>query len=123
MEEWRDVVGYEKLYAVSNLGRVRSKNRVVQTKRGRWRYRGRILRPGRMSTGYVSVAVGRGNSVMVQWLVLEAFTGPRPERHDADHINHIRDDNRLSNLRWLCRTVNRLYLGRWIDKYGGPPCL
>ena len=109
-ERWAPVVGHEGKYEVSDLGRVRSVDRAIQTK---------LLKPGRMSTGYLSVALGRGNSVMVQWMVLEAFVGPRPDLHDADHINRTRDDNRLTNLRWLHRTANRQYLGRWFGKYQG----
>ena len=39
--------------------------------------------------------------------VLETFVGPRPDNHDADHINHDRLDNRISNLRWRPAPENR----------------
>jgi hypothetical protein len=44
---------------------------------------------------------------MVHNLVLEAFAGPRPEGHEADHIDFDRANNRLENLRWLPRNKNR----------------
>lgn len=42
----------------------------------------------------------------VNILVLEAFVGPRPEGHNSAHRNGIRDDNRLSNLRWATQSDN-----------------
>ena len=40
--------------------------------------------------------------------VLEAFIGPRPPGYQCDHINRIRDDDRMVNLRWVtCSDNNR----------------
>lgn len=107
-ETWKPVVGYEGRYEVSDLGRVRSLDCVVVCERSTGpvnrRYVGRVLRPGRASNGYATVALPtdvRQQSVPVQYLVLEAFVGPRPTpKHQCCHANGIRDDNRLVNLRW-----------------------
>jgi hypothetical protein len=97
MEVWKLVPEYDGKYEVSDQGRVRSFQRYLQ---------GRILRPGRMPSGHLSVALGRGNSQCVHKLVLLAFVGAAPERHECLHINGIPDDNRLSNLRWGTRSEN-----------------
>ncbi len=94
MTQWRAVPGLESLYAVSDSGEVFSVRAA------------RCLRPGRMSGGHMSVALGRGNSRCVHELVLLAFVGPRPAKYDARHLNGVPHDNRLANLEWATRRRN-----------------
>lgn len=49
--------------------------------------------------GYLRVKIGTV-IYSVHRLVLETFVGPCPEGKTCDHINRVRDDNRLENLRW-----------------------
>lgn len=98
-EIWKAIPGYEGQYEVSDLGRVKSYRRYKE---------GRILRPGRMPQGHLSVALGRRNSQCVHKLVLLAFVGPAPLNHECLHANGIPSDNRLENLRWGTRTENIL---------------
>ena len=97
METWKAIPGYEGLYEVSDQGRVRSFRRVAN---------GQLLRPGRMPQGHLSVALGRGNSQCVHKLVLLAFVGPAPDKHECCHNNGNPADNRLENLRWGTRSEN-----------------
>jgi len=122
-EIWRDVVGFEDAYQVSNLGRVRSKTRFVVMSASHKsaehisRRNGRLLRPGKASTGYFTVALGRGNSKTVHSLVAEAFIGPCPERHEVLHIDGSRTNNCVHNLRYGTRTENimdSVNQGRWM---------
>lgn len=101
-EQWRAVQGFEGRYSVSDQGRVRSEDHWD----GRRNVTGRILRPGRSNSGHVSVAIGRGNSRLVHQLVLEAFVGPRPPRHEVMHKNGRPADNRLANLKYGTRSEN-----------------
>lgn len=99
-ERWLPVIGFEGLYEVSDLGRVRSLKRS-----------GRILRPGVNSSGYMVAGLSKNGirtSVYVHALVLDAFRGPRPCGHDSCHENNSRTDNRLDNLRWDTRRQNML---------------
>jgi hypothetical protein len=111
-EIWKPVVGHEGAYEVSNLGQVRSLDRLVPHRRKTGTFmrkrKGQMLRPGRKACGHVSVAVGKGNSVSVHVLVLEAFVGPRPDGQEACHQNDVPDDNRLENLSWGTRSKNLL---------------
>jgi hypothetical protein len=102
METWRAVAGYEGLYEVSDLGRVRSlprDNGLNGTAAG-----GRVLK-GTLSVaaGYVSVklsANGRKKTMNVHSLVATTFLGPRPEGLVVRHLDGDTCNNNLTNLRY-----------------------
>lgn len=110
-EEWRPVAGYEGLYEVSDAGRVKSLNRVVVGSNGiERRVHGKLLN-GRLSpAGYrvVNLCGDKNADRLIHRLVAEAFLEPDsdPERNIVDHINAIRTDNRLENLRWVTQKEN-----------------
>lgn len=61
------------------------------------------------STGYTHVALYKNNEradMDVHVLVLSAFVERPSANHEVDHINAIRDDNRLENLHWVLRKEN-----------------
>lgn len=103
-EEWRDIAGYEGLYQVSNLGRVRSLDRRVQSRPGRTRIaRGKIMAP-QIVNGYLKVVLyGNGcyKNRLVHRLVAETFIEPVEGKNYVDHINGNKTDNRVENLRWV----------------------
>lgn len=109
-EHWKAVPGYEGLYEVSDLGRVRSLDRVVpvRLKSGLTERRlpGVDLRPGTDSAGYQSVVLGKNKSFRVHWLVLLAFVGPCPDGFHRLHNDGDRANNALSNLRYGSRSDN-----------------
>ena len=126
-EIWKDIPGQEGRYQVSDRGRVRSTERVIQypayelatgLKRAASArvFQGKDLKPGTCDKfGHCSVAIGRGNSQMVHSLVALAFLGPRPEGHDVAHLNGDGSDNRVENLAYTSRSVNNqhvVYHGR-----------
>lgn len=110
-EHWLPVVDWEGLYEVSDLGRVRSLDRIVHDSLGRCsRHRGRVLRSVREEgQAYSRVTLqGRGHKIKahVHVLVLTAFQGPRPGSAVGCHRNDVKLDNRLSNLRWDTQSAN-----------------
>ena len=102
IEEWRDIKGFESLYEVSNLGRVKS------LKFGRER----ILKPGKDARGYLQVILckdGKVKKFYVHRLVANTFI-PNPNNLETvNHINEIKTDNRVSNLEWMNNKDNVRY--------------
>ena len=92
-EEWRDVVGYEGLYQVSNQGRVKS---------FKWN-KERFLKPSMDKDGYLLVTLcagGKRKTLKVHRLVCEAFHENPDNKPQVNHINEDKTDNRACNLEW-----------------------
>ena len=107
MEKWKDILGYEGLYQVSNEGRVKSLERFVESvSHGEPCIRHiqeciKQLQPHPIN-GYLQVNLskdGKAKTYKVHRLVWEAFNGDIPEGMEIDHINAVRTDNRFENLR------------------------
>lgn len=103
-EEWRPIVGHERDYAVSSIGRVRRESV------GRGTKPGRLLSTFIGQTGYVRVLLtngaGRRTHYQVHRLVLAAFDCPSPTGMEVNHKNGIKADNRIENLEWVTRSEN-----------------
>lgn len=110
IEAWKDVVGYEGFYQVSDRGGVRSVDRWAKGSGSPYLLRGKLLRLVDHSARYKQVNLwrhGKLTQVLVHRLVLEAFVGPPPdEDSEGCHNNGRRYDNRLGNLRWDTRRGN-----------------
>ena len=105
-EEWRDIPNYFGLYQASNLGRVKSLERIDV--RGN-RLKEKILKPGIDHKGYYQVGLHKnsiGKMYLVHRLVWEAFNGQIPEGLQVNHINEVKTDNRLSNLNLMTAKEN-----------------
>ena len=110
MEEiWKDVVGYEGYYQVSNLGRVRSLDRMASNGR---KIKGKILSTKVNTPPYyprVSLSVnGKMKLVQVHRLVAQAFVyNPDPEhKTQVGHKDESRTNNRADNLEWVTPKEN-----------------
>ncbi len=108
LEIWKPIPGYGGHYLASSLGRIMTKERLVE-KRHRTgkimvqRYRARILSPSPDKNGYLSVSIGFNNKTMnlrVHRGVLEAFVGPCPSGMECCHGDGNPPNNRVENLRW-----------------------
>lgn len=102
-EEWRPVPGWEQLYEVSDLARVRSLPRTIyQLGEPRTR-RGQLLTAVQTRDGALQVSFslgGRTTTYRLAHLVLRAFVGEPPPGHRPAYANDDPEDCRLVNLRW-----------------------
>ncbi len=113
-EIWKPVVGWESYYEVSNLGRVRSKDRVVKysSKEGKdttYHKKGRIISLHNHKAGYKMVTLcgeGLKKKALVHRMVAEAFL-PNPENlPQVNHRDNIKDNNKVDNLEWVTNQEN-----------------
>ena len=105
-------MGYEGLYEVSSLGKVRSLPRVITTAREHTRkLPGKLLTPGVTQAGYhlvvISQGVGRGKSQNVHRIVATAFLENPNQLPLVRHLNDVGTDNRVENLAWGTYSENR----------------
>jgi hypothetical protein len=115
IEIWKPVNDYEGLYEVSNLGRIRSLDRVeiIATRWGSTTerfHKGKILKPQLDGRGnYLHVTLGRNNTKQVHRLVADAFI---PNINNYPQINHKDEDktnNCVDNLEWCTAQYNNTY--------------
>lgn len=110
-EIWKDVVDFEDFYQVSNLGRVRSKERTVKVTRSNGIIYERIMKPKIMkdrknNCGYHQISLsdsfGEQHDELVHRLVAKAFIpNSDPEKVTVNHKNGNKDNNTVSNLEWM----------------------
>ena len=98
-EEWRDIKGYEGLYQVSNLGRVKglltNKIKVLE----------------KSKNGYIRVSLYKHNKqkhMLLHRLVLIAFKGENKDKRYVDHIDGNPSNNSLANLKWCTMQENAM---------------
>jgi hypothetical protein len=118
-EVWKDIEGYENVYQVSNLGRVKSLERWVISNRGKRLVKERILKANITPNGYVVVALGIKNVKNVHRLVLETFY-PIDKKMDVMHLDNDKTNNNLDNLKWGTRKENLQQMsreGRWKNQF------
>ena len=105
---WKPIVGYEDCYEVSNIGKIRSIDRIIGGNRNRIR-KGQLISPQHSASGYLQVRLckfGKSKTYKVHRLVAQAFI-PNPDNKPCvDHKNTNRKDNRECNLRWVTPKEN-----------------
>lgn len=117
MEEvWKDVVGYEGIYQVSNLGQLKNikHNRLLTGAINRY--------------GYVSVVLIKDKKVKntrMHRLIAETFIPNPKNKNQVNHINGIKTDNRVENLEWVSNHENVIHAWEngltrplWKNKFG-----
>lgn len=118
MEEiWKDVVGYEGIYQVSNFGGVRSCDRTIYYKRGKpsspyKTVKGREITQHISNTGYYNVKLCNGGDrkyFFVHRLVATAFIPNKENKPQINHIDGNRLNNHVNNLEWVTMSENVLH--------------
>ena len=110
MEIWKDVIGYERFYQVSNLGNVKSLDRSINQINNSIRYyNGKLLNKKLESNGYYRVNLnkeGLSKNFSVHRLVAIAFIENSKNKPQVNHINGIKTDNFFENLEWTTISEN-----------------
>lgn len=117
-EVWRSIVGYMDLYEVSNLGRVRSLDRIQynpvaathQTLHPGHIMRGRVSNNGYRTVGLRDIN-GKRKTYSVHRLVAQAFIQNPDNLPFVNHKNYNKLDNRVENLEW-CTEYDNVHYGR-----------
>jgi len=107
---WKDVIDYEGLYKVSNLGRVKSLNRYVDGKNGHLQFKeGIILHNNIGSNGYPKIDLSKNGNIKTATIhrIMAMVFIPNPEnKSQINHKNSVRNDNRIPNLEWATSSEN-----------------
>ena len=100
MEEWKNIIGYEGLYEVSDKGNVRNVRRNT------------LLKLSKNNYGYIQVYLyknGIKTGFKVHRLVAKAFI-PNPDNlPQVNHKNEVKSDNCVDNLEWCDNYYNLMY--------------
>lgn len=99
MEEWKEVPNTNGDYLVSSLGRIKSK------KWGEWK----ILHPHTENNGYKGIKIRYGDkrkTVLVHWLVADAFLIKPDGRVEINHIDSDKTNNKVENLEFVTSSGN-----------------
>ena len=112
MEEiWIDIKGYEGLYQVSNLGRVKSLSKYA----GNSLRKEKILKNYKDKDGYVKVILCKNNKtrfLSIHRLIAEAFI-PNPDNlPQINHKDECKSNNSIDNLEWCSCKYNINYGNR-----------
>ena len=106
-EIWKDIEGYEGLYQVSNLGRVKSFPRI-----GTHARKIKIIKIMEDRIGYKFIHLSKNNKQKrksIHRLVAETFI-PNPNNYPCiNHIDECKENNKVNNLEWCTYSYNNNY--------------
>lgn len=112
VEMWRPVKGFESIYEISSLGRVRSLDRLVNKWNGQRTVVGKIKTPTKNKHGYLYVDLyknGVKTRFTIHRLVAAAFIPPVAGKPLVNHIDGNKQNNILSNLEWVTNQENQQF--------------
>lgn len=115
-EIWHPCAGYETHYEVSNLGNVRSIERMVRHAKGGVKLSpSKLLKQGRSKNGYLTVSFSVDSiksNQSVHRLVARAFIPNESNKPQVNHKDGNKHNNHVENLEWMTCSENGLHAYR-----------
>lgn len=112
MENWKDIQGYEGVYEISDLGQIRSVDRlVINPKKGIRRVAGRVLKPSICKGYYYLILCKEGKKKFSQIHILVAsHYVPNPEnKPEVNHKDGNKLNNAANNVEWCTKLENKIH--------------
>ncbi|MFA2595213.1 NUMOD4 domain-containing protein [Bacillus cereus] len=109
MENWKDIKGYEGIFQISSLGRVRSLPKLTRNRHGEYMTKVKIIKGWVKEAGYVCVTLkvdGVKRHFRVHRLVAEAFIPNPLNKKQVNHIDGNKSNNQENNLEWVTAKEN-----------------
>jgi len=111
-EIWEDLIGYESIYIISNLGRVKILPRININKSGIIISKEKFVKLHKSKQGYVSLSLNKNGAKRTQYLhrlLANTFIPNTENKPQVNHKNGIKNDNRLENLEWTTSKENIIH--------------
>jgi hypothetical protein len=125
-EIWKDILGFEGLYQISNYGNVKSCKRLVNSKSGSQRLvNEKLLSLGKDKDGYLMAILCQDatkKTVKIHRLVADAFIDKINGKNLVNHIDSEKSNNLFSNLEWVSSLENNCHRKsklKYTSKYVG----
>lgn len=117
VEVWKDIKNYEGSYQVSDLGRVKSLARIVESRKGVFvNKKELILKTAKNRKGYLCVKLCKvvdnfsvSKKGIIHRLVANEFLENPFNKPQVNHKNGIKYDNRVDNLEWATGSENVIH--------------
>lgn len=116
MEIWKDIKGFENCYQISNLGRIKSKDRYVRVCGGGKRLvKSKIIKPNICTNGYYEASLnyaGKRTVKLLHRVVAETFLDNPNNLPEVNHKDEDISNNCVDNLEWCTSKYNANYGNR-----------